>query len=316
MSNRTILITGATGFIGRHVIADFAEWDIVAAVRGRATRPFSGVRTVPIASIGSRTRWDEALVGVDTVLHLAGVAHRAEQYQNENAALYEEVNVSGTLVLAEAAARYGVRDFIFASSIAVHGPRTEADEPPFTESAPIRPVGIYGTSKARAEEGLADIAARTGMACTAFRPPVVYGRDAPGNIGRLEAAIRRGLPLPLASVRNRRAVLGVANLTSFLAWRLGGDNYDFEAFIVADDEHPSTPEFVTLLGQTLGRPARLFPFPPDMLRTLLVTARRPTMADALLSSLEVDTSKIRAEGWYPPFALADSVPASYAPGAW
>jgi UDP-glucose 4-epimerase len=310
-ATRSILVTGATGFIGRHVVAGLDGCKVTAAVRSDGTVLPPGVRTVVVGPIDSRTAWREALAGVDAVVHLAALAHRPGRFQAENAALYSEVNTNGTLRLAEAAAEAGVRDFVFASSIAVNGNGTDG-RAPFRESDAPAPVGPYGESKAAAERGLAEIAERTGMAVTAFRPPLVHGRGAPGNMARLDAAIRRGVPLPLKSIRNRRAFLGIDNLVDFVNWRLARSNSGFEAFIVADDEQPSTPEFVAALADAMGTRARLVPLPVPMLRALLGATGKSGMAESLVASLAVDTAKVQAAGWRPPFSLREGLARAFA----
>ena len=307
---RRILVTGSTGFIGRHVVAAIPGCAVTAVVR-EGMAPAGISRTIRIDTLDGATDWTEALAGSDAVIHLAGVAHRLGRSRADDD-VHAAVNTLGTLRLAEAAAAAGVRDFIFASSVAVHGTSTEG-RGPFRESDPLVPVGPYGASKARAEDGLAALAARSDMAVTVLRPPLVHGRGAPGNLARLEAALRRGVPLPLAAVRNRRAFLGVANLADFVAWRLGQANQGFEPFLLADDEQPATPEFIRLLGDAIHRRVRLVPFPPAILRRALVASGREAMAEGLLASLEVSTGKADAAGWRPPLSLAEGLRAAWRP---
>jgi UDP-glucose 4-epimerase len=150
---------------------------------------------------------------------------------------------------------------------------------------------------------------------TVIRPPVLHGAGARGNVGRLASALRRGVPLPLASIRNRRAFLGIDNFVGFVNWRLSTPNAWCETFIVADDVQPSTPYFVALLGAAIGRRARLVPFPPALLRRALLATGRGAMAEGLLSSLEVDTTKAKAAGWRPRFTLAEGLDRAFATDA-
>ncbi len=309
---RNVLVTGAGGFVGGHMVAAL-DGDAVTAVTRRPEPLPPGVLGAVVPSIDGATDWGGTLDGVDAVVHLAGLAHRSGKFATANLSLYEDVNAKGTIRLAEAAARAGVRDFLFVSSIHVNGTETDG-RPPFRETDTPAPSGPYGASKAKAEAGLAEIAARTGMAVTVVRPPVIHGAGARGNIGRLAAALRRGVPLPLASIHNRRAFLGIDNLVGFVRWRLSTPNAWCETFIVADDAQPSTPEFVALLGAAIGRRARLAPFPPALLRRVLSATGRGAMAEGLLSSLEVDTAKAKAAGWRPRFTLAEGLDRAFGAG--
>lgn len=181
---RRILVTGTTGFVGRSLVSKLRhDYDVVAATR-RPGHPDHAVRVVSVGAIDSRTQWDKALLGIDAVVHLAAIAHKGGAHQKETPEIYREVNALGTLALAAAAARAGVRDFIFLSSIAVNGASSDR-RGPFTEMDLPCPVGAYAVSKAEAEKGLEEIAARSGLACTIIRPPLIYGPAAAGNVALL-----------------------------------------------------------------------------------------------------------------------------------
>ena len=296
---RRVLVTGATGFVGRSLVPRLRhDCDVVAATR-RPGHPDLAVRAVCVGTIDSRTRWDEALAGVDAVVHVAAIAHRGGAFQRESPEIYREVNALGTLALAAAAARAGVRDFIFLSSIAVNGASSDR-RGPFTEVDLPRPVGAYALSKAEAERGLEEIAARSGLACTIVRPPLIYGPAAAGNVALLTKALSSNVPLPLASVSNSRAFLSVDSLADFVAWRLAQSNRGSETFIVTDRGHLSTPAFIRCLANAMGLKPRLFGFPPKLLASGLKALGRASMAESLLSSLEVDTSRVQKAGWTPP----------------
>ncbi len=203
-----VLVTGAGGFIGRHLepVLQSSGWTVRRTVRAAATGP----NDVLIESIGPQTDWRDALEGVDAVVHLAArVHHPNEEHAVE---LYRNVNVEGTLHLARSAASMGVRQFIFLSSIHVNGRSTEG-RGPFTEADALTPRGVYGKSKAAAESGLRAMAQDQGMHITVVRPPLVYGAGAKGNFDLLVRAVRRGIPLPFGLVRNRRAFVSVENLS-------------------------------------------------------------------------------------------------------
>jgi UDP-glucose 4-epimerase len=209
------------------------------------------------------------------------------------------------LRLAEEAAAAGVRHFIFLSTIGVHG--STSQDGPLTEVSPIRPESPYAETKARAEEGLLAIAQRTGLAVTIIRPVLVYGPEVKGNFASLARLVRSGMPLPLKSVRNRRAFLGIDNLTSLVLHRIMAASSGTETLIAADDERVSTPDFIRMLAAALGRRALLMPLPPDLLRATLLAMGRKATANSLLESLDVNCAVAWRLGWRPAIALQDGL---------
>ena len=297
-----VLVTGASGFIGRHLVPILADngWTVRQVVRTPAVNPDE----VQIDSIGPGTDWRDALVGVDAVIHLAArVHHPNEEHAVE---LYQTVNADGTLHLARAAAKVGVRRFIFLSTILVHG-RTTDGRGPFREDDILTPQGVYGTSKAAAEAGLKVIAQAGDMRITVVRTPLVYGAGAKGNFGLLLRTVRRGIPLPFASIRNRRAFLAVQNLASFILDRLSRGEGKFDVFLVADAEQVSTPEFIRRLARAAGARPRLFPVPASLLGSLLGISGPPDARDSVIGSLELDVSKSASTGWRPPMTIDEAL---------
>ena len=286
------LVTGASGFIGQHLAGVLARngW----AVR-RAMRTLSGGNDdVLIDSIGPTTNWQPALAGVDAVVHLAArVHHQREEHAVE---LYRNVNIEGTLQLARSAADAGVKNFIFVSTVLVHG-RSNDSGVPFRESDLPTPRGLYGMSKAAAEAGLNALAQGSAMNITVVRPPLVYGFGAKGNFKMLVRAVGSGFPLPFAGIDNRRAFVAVENLTSFIQYRLSHPAGKFDIFLVADQEQVSTPDFVRRLARAAGGSPRLFSIPPPLLSSLLNATGRKEIRESLLGSLELDLSKVASTGW-------------------
>jgi len=298
----TVLVTGASGFVGRHLVPLLAGsgWVVRRAVR----TPPQDANEVAIDTLGPTTNWREAVAGVDAVVHLAArVHHQKEEHAIE---LYHNVNVGGTLHLARSAIAAGVRDFVFISTILVHG-RSNNGRPPFREDDTLTPRGLYGMSKAAAEAGLSELVAGSGMKVTVVRPPMIYGAGAKGNFALLEKAVKRGVPLPLANIQNRRAFLSVENLASFILHRLEHPGQDFDVFLVADSEQVSTPQFIERLAHAAQTSPRLFRLPAPLLSTLLKASGRSEANDSLLGSLELDLSKLGTIGWRPPLSLDDGL---------
>jgi UDP-glucose 4-epimerase len=299
---RVILVTGANGFIGGHLVPvlESRGWIVRRAVRKLTACD----NEVLIDSIGPTTNWRELLVGVDAVVHLAARVHHPNE--EDAGELYRYVNVEGTLHLARSAARVGVSEFIFVSSILVNGRSTEG-RGPISERDVLTPRGVYGTSKASAEVALREMAQDAGMRITVVRPPLVYGAGAKGNFGLLLQAVRRGFPLPFGSIRNRRAFLSVENLNSFILERLAHAQREFDVFLVADAEQVSTPEFIRRLARASGASSRVFPVPVRALEAMLKLSGNHDAYDSLIGSLELDVSKVAATGWRPPVSLDEGL---------
>ena len=306
MSERkpVVLVTGASGFVGGHVVPALARqgWSVRRAVR----RPTGADDEVVIETIGPETDWQAALEGVDAVVHLAARVHH--KHEEHAVQLYRNVNIAGTLHLAHSAATAGVRQFIFVSTVLVHG-RSNEGRAPFSENDILTPRGLYGMSKAAAEAGLRTLARDSAINISVIRPPLVYGAGAKGNFALLTRAVSLGLPLPFAAIHNHRAFLAVQNLSSFILRRLAHPDpaSNFEIFLVADKEQVSTPEFIERLAKASGKSPRLFGMPPDLLGTLLRVIGRQDTHDSLIGSLELDISKAIATGWEPQVSLDEGL---------
>jgi UDP-glucose 4-epimerase len=296
-----VLVTGASGFVGKHVAPALVRhgWVVRRAVR----TPSGSADEVVIDSIGPTTDWQDALAGVDAVVHLAARVHH--QHEEHAVELYRDVNIEGALRLAHCAADVGVGRFIFVSTVLVHGRSNNGA--PFRENDTLTPRGLYGMSKAAAEAGLRALAQDGNMAITVIRPPLIYGFGAKGNFALLEKAVRLGIPLPFAAIHNRRAFVYVENLASFILHRLSAAEKKFDIFLVADEEQVSTPEFIKRLAKAAGTSSRLFPVPTSVLSALLKVSGRNEANDSLIGSLELDLSKAASTGWRPAVSLDEGL---------
>jgi nucleoside-diphosphate-sugar epimerase len=222
-------------------------------------------------------------------------------------AAFHAVNVGGTLNLARQAAAAGVRRFLFVSSIGVNGART-VSEIPFHETGNTNPHNAYALSKWDAEVGLIKIAADTGLEVVIIRPPLVYGRNAPGNFGSLRRAVQRGLPLPLGAVHNRRSLVSLDNLVDLIVTCITHPKAANQTFLVSDGQDLSTTELVRGMAQAAGVPARLLPVPVWVLQALASLLGKGEAMQRLCGNLQVDISKARnLLGWVPPVSVEEGL---------
>lgn len=312
-----VVVTGADGFIGRACMPELARAG--CAVRGlvRSLSADTAARPEYLA-VGDIARLPDtsmrnAVRGARAVVHLAGHAHR----EGASPEVLRAVNVDATSRLARAAAAEGVAHFLFASSVKVNG-ETSPPGHPFRESDPPNPPDDYGASKWAAERALAEIAEDSGMRVTALRLPLTYGPHAKANVAALARAVRRGIPLPLAGIGNRRSVLGTGNLASALLALLAseGDEAGATTYFVADEQAVSTTALIEAMARAMRVTPRLFPLPPGLLRVAAAWAGRSEAVERLLDTLEVDTSAFCARfSWTPPHSLDEGMAQAFGPGA-
>jgi nucleoside-diphosphate-sugar epimerase len=307
-----VLVTGATGFVGGHLCRALADGG--ARVRG-LVRPGSAVAAeaayepAPAGGLDDREGLRRALEGVDTVYHLAARVSVLRDPASDPEAEFRRVNVDGTRVLAEEAAAAGVRRFVFLSSVsAVAGSDAGAG---LTEEAAPGPTTPYGRSKHEAERLLAEIAREGGFEAVSLRPPMVYGPGAKANIFRLFELVHRGVPVPVPAVENRRSVIYVGNLVDALAAAGAAPAAAMgRAYFVADDEPVSTAALVRMIGEALGRRARLARIPAgpafalgragDLAARVVPFPLTTAAVTRLFGSLSLDTGAFRAAaGWAP-----------------
>ena len=311
-----VLVTGATGFVGRHLLPVLQQGGCQVRAAYRSDRSTNARDTlfewVPVGDIGPDTSWAGAMAGVDVVIHLAALAHQMGPAAETRESEFLRVNALGTAQLAECAAEAGVSRFVMLSSIAAMGPY--ADEP-LAETGPCTPVTPYGRSKLEGERAVQRLLADGPTDWCILRPPLIYGPGNPGNMARLLRLIERGLPLPLGRVEARRSYVYVGNLVDLLSRCLTHPGASRRVFVVDDGEPIATRALVRLLAKYAGKPARLLPVPPwalkalgrlgDQLQRILGSSAGidSYSIDRLMGSLVVDSRAVReALGWSPPFS--------------
>lgn len=308
-----VLITGATGFVGRQLWRTLAAEGRPLRVALRTNSEFDGQKHgngnaewVIVGEIGPDTDWSEVLKGVDCVVHLAARVHVMHERASDPLAAFRRVNTEGTERLARQAAVAGVRRLVFLSSIKVNGEATR--DRPFSEIDPARPEDPYGQSKSEAEQALARVASETGLEIVILRPPLVYGPGVKGNFHNLLWAVGKGIPLPLGMVQNRRSLIYLGNLVDAIVHSIGRPAAAGKTYLLSDGDDVSTPELIRRIAAALERPARLISVSPALLELAGRLVGKSGAVSRLLDSLQVDSSKIVRElGWSPPYSMEDGL---------
>lgn len=300
-----VLITGATGFVGRMLVERLAGENLRLALRS-ANSPWPQIPASVVGELGRTTDWSNALAGVECVIHLAARVH-VMKASSDDEQRFDEINVQGTRRLVEAAGAAGVKRFVFLSSIKVNGEATVADAP-FTADDRPQPQDAYGRSKWHAEQAMFEIAQRYGMQAFAIRSPLVYGPGVRANFLRLMKLVERGWPLPLGAVENRRSMISVWNLCDLIACASRASAADSAVLMASDGEDLSTAQLIRHIAAAMGRRPLLLPVPPVMLQTLGRLTGRQAELSRLLGSLRVDIAQTRARlGWSPPLSVRDGI---------
>ncbi len=323
-ADRPVLVTGGSGFIGKHLLAALNEAGAHATV-------LTHDRPVPIASQGSdaasvkSVRGDLAdpatltgvCQGMDTVFHLAGYAHAETEPGRIEQTSHWRVTVEGTRALLEQACAAGVKRFVFVSTVKAMG---EGGQGCLDETSPAQPVNTYGRAKLEAERLVLNAGARCGMQVAILRLPMVYGCDNKGNLPRMIAAIDRERFPPLPEVHNKRSMVHVDDVVQALLLAAQRPEAAGQTYIVTDRGIYSTRQIYDAIRQALGKPPVRWSVPAWVLRTVgyvgdLLSALRlpvPLTSDTLaklLGSAWYSGEKAQRElGYRPHHTLVDALP--------
>ncbi len=260
---------------------------------------------MPDLSEGVTAPWVTALAGTDTLVHLAA----ALPWTTRNRAMMHQINVEGTLTLAEAAIAAGVRRIVFISTLGVHG--ISSGDTPFTPQSPIAPSGLYAMTKHEAEMALGTLCAAAGIALVILRPPVVYGAGVSGKVGTLVRLTARGARLPLGRITgNRRQMIAVDNLADAVLLAARHPHAPGTPLLPADAQSLSTFGLLDRLARLQGQPLRLMPVPEAMLRRAVAVPGIGAYADRLVGNVEIRDARLQNDlGWHPPCTLDEALTA-------
>lgn len=329
-----VLVTGATGFVGRELVNVLLAkgYQVSALVRHNSSLPDS-VRQVEIKDLAvliednnshhkksqqieaDKTSDDsphefllnELLQDIDVVIHLAARVHSMNDESTEPMVAFRQMNTEVTLCLARHAADAGVRRFLFLSTIKVNGEQTNLDAP-FSEKDVCKPKGFYSISKREAELGLIDIAQETGIETVIIRPPLIYGPGVKGNFASIMRWIDFGIPLPLGAVKNQRSLLALDNLVDFLTVCITHPDAANQIFLISDGEDVSTPELLKRLAAMMQTKARLLPVPVSWMVVIASLIGKKAIAERLFGSLQINSQKAHdLLGWSPVVSMTEQL---------
>ena len=297
---RIVLVTGASGFIGKGLVGALAKagWKVRAASRDPNALPSpGGVERVAMPDLAGSCDWSKLLDGVSHVVHLAGIAHAPGSLPEE---LYFRINADAAGKLANAA-RGRIERLVFVSSVRAQAGLSA--ERAITELDEARPTDAYGRSKLEAER----LIAASGVGFTLLRPAVVYGRGVKGNIAALATLAKTPMPLPFAGLDNRRSLLALANFVSAISLVLGSMHAANETFLVADAEPISVADLVAAMREGLGRSPHLVRVPARAVQRLMASFGKEADWERVSGSFVVDVSKLLGIGWRPAVATHDGI---------
>jgi len=334
-----ILVTGATGFIGKALVQAMTKqnFNVIAGIRKQSSSEASildgsidngnyyfkpGAYKIPYASsqnkcctslqaikqvelgdLSSVTDHTVALQGVDVVIHLAARAHIMHDTASDPLAEFRKINTTGTLNFAIQAANAGVKRFIFISSIKVNGEMT-TNGIPFQVEFPTPPTDPYALSKYEAEHGLLSLAKNTGMEVVIIRPTLVYGPGVKGNFAVMIKWLLTGIPLPLGMINNQRSFVALDNLVSFIMLCITHPRAANEVFLISDGEDVSTTQLLQKIARAFNKRALLLPIPVICLQLTARLIGQSDKAGRLFNCLQVDSSKASdLLGWHPVISM-------------
>jgi nucleoside-diphosphate-sugar epimerase len=308
MSN--ILVTGASGFVGRRLISRLIDlghclFAVVREAKSISENNYAVFKR--IGEINGKTDWADLLSNQEVVIHTAARAHVMNDTSSDPIAAYREVNVAGTLNLAQQCVNAGVQRFVFISSVKVNGERTAHGRPFYADDLPA-PEDAYGVSKHEAEIGLLSLAEESGMEVVIIRPPLVYGPGVKGNFASMIRLVERGVPLPLGSIHNKRSLVALDNLVDLIITCIEHPKAANQIFLAGDGVDLSTTELLRGVAKAMGRPSRLIPIPSGLLTLAASVLGKKDVARRLMGSLQVDITKTcELLDWNPPISVEEGL---------
>ncbi len=316
MLNKTILVTGASGFIGKALVKKLCQtgYNVRAVVRSNdAVQSLIELKkhlnpdSLTLYNLGEfteKTDWSPVLNTVEAIIHCAARAHVLRETSSDPLTSFRQINCQATEQLLNDAVTQKVRRFIFISSIGVLG--NSSGSLPFTEDTIPNPTVPYAQSKLEAEQMVSRYSSR--IETVIIRPPLVYGPGVKGNFKKLLDLVNKGIPLPLGNIRNKRHFVGIDNLVDLIIHCVNAPQAANQTFLVSDKESISTTELIQLISKLMAKKTTMLPVPTRLLQWFFYCIGRSNLTEQLLNSLEVVPNNTKdLLDWEPPFSMLDQM---------
>lgn len=316
MSNKTLLITGSSGFIGQSLIKTLSLKGYFVRGTVRSENSFNNLleyckkhnlKNVTLYNLGELTQstdWGDVLLDVDTIIHCAARAHVLRETSLDPLNTFRQINCHATEHLAKEAQTYKVRRIIFISSIGVLG--NSSHSTPFSENSLPNPQLPYAQSKLEAECSLIQISKN--IETVIIRPPLVYGPGVKGNFKKLLDLVSTGIPLPFGAIKNKRQFIGIDNLIDLIIKCVESPKAANQIFLASDKENITTSELIKLISKLIKKKIILLPIPSQILKKCLHAVGKGRLSDQLINNLEIlpGNTKSLLE-WDPPYTMLEQL---------
>ena len=294
MNNIKTLVTGATGFIGSHLVPKLSTNHQVATLNARTVS-------------NSNTEWHQAVDDCDVLIHLAGRAHVSSNNSLTESDIYKIINTELTCVLAERLAKQSSKRIIFVSTAVVFGAVSNPNQPFRTSDIP-NPDGPYAQSKIEAENAIIKICEKTSLTYTIIRPPLVYGPNVRANFLSMLKWVNAGVPLPLGKTQNLRSLVGIRNLVDLIENCMTNPDASNKIFNVSDNHDLSTTDLLNMIASAMSKKSKLIPIPPIFLKFGSELIRKPRAYEGLCESFQLNISETSEDlSWAPPYSLQQEI---------
>jgi UDP-glucose 4-epimerase len=299
-----VAITGATGFVGSQLYEKLLNSGFACVPLVRDTRRFPDARNYSFDMTANEL--EHSLSGCTHLVHLAARVHHMVDQPNASE-IYSIANEQATQRLAMAANKVGITRFVFMSTAKVYGEHSLQNHA-FSVGDPEHPIGPYAQSKLRAEKILANLSGPKNFASITIRPPLIYGPGVRANFQSLIKLSGIPFPLPVGSVKNKRSLVYIENLTGLIVAALRHQTYDNLTVNVSDGEDVSTPQLIQLIAAEKRRKQIIFPFPEPILRQVLTTIGKRSIAERLFDNFQLSIAATQhILNWKPEFSLAEGI---------